>query len=105
MITEEYQSYEETLEALREGLSDQAEEEKLGIDELRENDDWIEVPLLHEEEKLGEVLRYRIDDDIEQKAVYLFDHHKGKEIIGDSSMVAYAGDLGLAPLMDDTFSE
>lgn len=100
LILEGYQGYEDTLESLREGLSEQAEEEQLGVNEVRGNDDWIEVPSLHKEDQLGKVFRYRIDDDIEQKAVYIFDHHEGKEIIGDSSMVAYAGDLGLAPLMD-----
>lgn len=105
LISEDYQGYEETLESLKEGLSEQTQEEQLGINEVRRNDDWIEVPSLHKEDQLAKVLRYKIDDDIEQKAVYIFDHHEGKEVIGDSSMVAYAGDLGLAPLMEDPLNK
>lgn len=62
---------------------------------------YNDVGLLIHEEQLGPVNRYRIDDDIEQRAVYIFDHHEGKVVISDTSMVACAGDLGLAPLMEE----
>lgn len=101
LLHEEYENYDQTLESLQEGLSEQASEDKLEINEVRDQDKWIDIPPLQDEEKLGSVSRYRVEDEFEQRAVYIFDHHDGKLIIGDSSMVACAGDLGLAPLMED----
>ena len=101
LIHEDYEGYNQTLEELREGLSDQAAKEEISVPELRREDDWIDVPYLEGEGELDDVFRYRIDDEFESRAVYIFDHHQGKMVLGDSTMVACAGDLGLAPLMEE----
>jgi len=83
--------YDQKLYELREGISLQADEQRLSLDEIRREDEQFELDaILYEEDELGDVFRYRIDE--ENRSVYLFDHHSGSLLIGDSAMASSASE-------------
>lgn len=104
LISSDMKDYGEALYDIREGLSRQAPsgEERLSLDEIRMDDEGIEVDIdLYREDELEDVFRYRIEE--EGRTVYIFDHHSGSLILGDDPMAAAASErleIGMLSDMD-----
>ena len=91
--SEEIEDYFSFMYDLREGLASQADigEERLSVQETRENDERLDLPKsLFREDELEDVFRYRIED--ESRTAYLFDHHDGSILLGDRAMAATASE-------------
>lgn len=91
LIHEEYKRFEETRESLVEGLEAQASPEKVEAEDLLE-DETLEIPeSVFEGETTAEPLeKYSLESIGEDRAVYLFDHSLGLEVLGDYAMIRQA---------------
>ena len=91
LLSRDYPRYDETVEALFEGLEEQVEPENVSAEGLLQDDDiQISESVFEGEVQVQPLDRYRLEELGERRTVYTFERSLGVEVVGDYAMIREA---------------